>query len=295
MNNPLFEDHIRRADILVEALPYLQKFRGQTVVIKYGGAAMEDPQLIPSVLKDIVFLEAVGINPVIVHGGGKAITKRLKEAGVEARFAAGLRVTDAATVRVVDEVLSTVINPEIAAGINRFGGRARSFSGRKVFRAVKAPNVVHDGAEIDLGFVGDVVGCQVLQVIKSVYEEVVPVISPVGEDESGQPYNVNADVAAAEMAIALEASKIIYLSDVNGILRDAKDASTRIPTVTPEDIAALKADGTISGGMLPKVHSCLKALEHGIEKVHLIDGRIPHALLLELFTDKGIGTEIVRD
>jgi acetylglutamate kinase len=264
------------------------------MVIKYGGAAMEDPQLIPSVLKDVVFLEAVGINPVIVHGGGKAITKRLKEAGIEAKFAAGLRITDAATVRVVDEVLSTVINPEIVAGINRFGGRARSFSGRKVFRAVKAPNVVQDGVEIDLGFVGDVVGCQVLQVIKSVYEEVVPVISPVGEDESGQPYNVNADVAAAEMAIALEASKIIYLSDVNGILRDAKDPSTRIPTVTPADIAALKADGTISGGMLPKVHSCLKALERGIEKVHLIDGRIPHALLLELFTDMGIGTEIVR-
>jgi acetylglutamate kinase len=294
MNNPLFADHIRRADILVEALPYLQKFRGQTMVIKYGGAAMEDPLLIPSVLKDVVFLEAVGINPVIVHGGGKAITKRLKDAGIEAKFAAGLRITDAATVRVVDEVLSTVINPEIVAGINRFGGRARSFSGRKVFRAVKAPNVVQDGVEIDLGFVGDVVGCQVLQVIKSVYEEVVPVISPVGEDESGQPYNVNADVAAAEMAIALEASKIIYLSDVNGILRDAKDPSTRIPTVTPADIAALKADGTISGGMLPKVHSCLKALERGIEKVHLIDGRIPHALLLELFTDMGIGTEIVR-
>jgi len=294
MNTQDFHHHIRRADTLVEALPYLQKFRGQTVVIKYGGAAMEDPELIPSVLKDIVFLEAVGINPVIVHGGGKAITKRLKEAGVEARFAAGLRVTDAATVQVVDEVLSTVINPEIAAGINRFGGRARSFSGRKVFRAVKAPPVLHEGQEVDLGFVGDVVGCQVLQVIKSVYEEVVPVISPVGEDESGQPYNVNADVAAAEMAIALEASKIIYLSDVNGILRDAKDASTRIPTVTPEDITALKADGTISGGMLPKVHSCLKALDHGIEKVHLIDGRIPHALLLELFTDKGIGTEIVR-
>lgn len=289
-----FEHQIRRADILVEALPYLQKFRGQTMVIKYGGAAMEDPELIPAVLKDIVFLEAVGINPVIVHGGGKAITRRLKEAGVEAVFAAGLRVTDAATVRVVDEVLSTVINPEIVAGINRFGGRARSFSGRKVFRAVKAPPVVHEGREIDLGFVGDVVGCQVLQVIKSVYEEVVPVISPVGEDDSGQPYNVNADVAAAEMAIALEASKIIYLSDVNGILRDARDPSTRIPTVTPADIAALKADGTISGGMLPKVHSCLKALEHGIDKVHLVDGRIPHALLLELFTDKGIGTEIVR-
>jgi acetylglutamate kinase len=290
-----FENHIRRAEILVEALPYLQTFRGQTMVIKYGGAAMEDPELIPSVLKDIVFLEAVGINPVIVHGGGKAITRRLKEAGVEARFVAGLRVTDAATAQVVDEVLSSVINPEIVAGINRFGGRARSFRGRDVFRAVKAPPAATEGGPVDLGFVGDVVGCQVLQVIKSVNDEIVPVISPVGEDDQGLPYNVNADVAAAEIAIALEASKIIYLSDVNGILRDPRDASTRIPTVTPEDIAVLKADGTVSGGMLPKVHSCLKALQAGIQKVHLIDGRIPHALLLELFTDKGIGTEIVRN
>ncbi len=281
-----------QADTLIEALPYIQRFRGQTFVIKYGGAAMEEPDLIPFVLRDIVFLEAVGINPVIVHGGGKAITRRLQERGVQARFAAGLRVTDAATVDVVDEVLSSVINPEITAGINRFGGRARSFSGRLVFRARKAAPVIHDGAEVDLGFVGDVVGCQILQIIKAVNEEVVPVISPLGEDDSHQAYNINADVAAAEMAIALEASKIIYLSDVNGIFRDPQDPASRIPSLDPVGVGALKADGTISGGMLPKVDSCLKALEHGIEKVHLIDGRIPHALLLELFTDKGIGTEI---
>ena len=283
-----------QADTLIEALPYIQRFRGQTFVIKYGGAAMEEPDLIPLVLRDIVFLEAVGINPVIVHGGGKAITRRLKEKGVAARFVAGLRVTDAETVDVVDEVLSSVINPEIAGGINRFGGRARSFNGRSVFRTRKAPPIHHEGAEVDLGFVGDVLGCQVLQVIKAVQEEVVPVISPLGEDDAHQAYNINADVAAAEMAIALEASKIIYLSDVNGILRDPKDPSSRIPSLNPDGVAALKADGTVSGGMLPKVDSCLKALDHGIEKVHLIDGRIPHALLLELFTDKGIGTEIVR-
>jgi len=283
-----------QADTLIEALPYIQRFRGQTFVIKYGGAAMEEPDLIPLVLRDIVFLEAVGINPVIVHGGGKAITRRLKEKGVVARFVAGLRVTDAETVEVVDEVLSSVINPEIAGGINRFGGRARSFNGRSVFRTRKAPPIQHEGNEVDLGFVGDVLGCQVLQVIKAVQEEVVPVISPLGEDDAHQAYNINADVAAAEMAIALEASKIIYLSDVNGILRDPKDPSSRIPSLNPDGVAALKADGTVSGGMLPKVDSCLKALDHGIEKVHLIDGRIPHALLLELFTDKGIGTEIVR-
>ncbi|MDX6765766.1 MAG: acetylglutamate kinase [Candidatus Methylacidiphilales bacterium] len=283
-----------QAAVLIEALPYIQRFRGQTFVIKYGGAAMEDPELVPRVLRDIVFLEAVGINPVIVHGGGKAINRRLEENGVQARFVAGLRVTDAETVQVVDEVLSSVINPDIVEGLQRSGGRACSFNGRSVFRARKAAPVLHGGAELDLGFVGDVLGCQVLRIIQAVHDEVVPVISPLGEDENHQPYNINADVAAAEMAIALEASKIIYLSDVNGILRDPRDPESRLPTLTPEGVAALKADGTVSGGMLPKVDSCLKALEHGIDKVHLIDGRIPHALLLELFTDKGIGTEIVR-
>ena len=288
-----FEAQIKRADVLVEALPYLQKFRGQTFVIKYGGSAMEDPSLVSSVLRDIVYLEAVGINPVVVHGGGKAITKRMKEKGLEAKFIGGLRVTDKESVDIVADVLDTDINPGIVQKLNEFGGRAKSFSGANVFRAEKSPTFEHQGATVDLGFVGDVIGCQVPRVLECVHREIVPVISPIGRDEYQQIYNINADIAASEIAIALEAEKIIYLSDVNGVLRDPKDASTRIPTISGEDVQRLKAEGIIDGGMLPKVNSCLKALHFGVKKVHLIDGRIPHALLLELFTDKGIGTEIV--
>ncbi|MDD5260711.1 MAG: acetylglutamate kinase [Methylacidiphilales bacterium] len=288
-----FAAEIRRADVVVEALPYLQKFRGHTIVIKYGGSAMEDPELVSLVLRDIVFLEAVGINPVVVHGGGKAITRRMKEQGLEARFIAGLRVTDLASVQIVSEVLDTGINPGIVAKLNELGGKARSFSGADVFRARKSPPFEHKGENVDLGFVGDVTGCQVPKVLECIQQEIVPVISPIGQDESRQVYNINADIAAAEMAIALEAEKIIYLSDVNGVLRDPADASTRIPTITESDVEDLKKEGIIDGGMLPKVNSCLKALHLGVEKVHLIDGRIPHALLLELFTDKGIGTEII--
>ena len=290
-----FEQQIQRADVLVEALPYLQKFRGQTVVIKYGGSAMEDPLLVASVLRDIVYLEAVGINPVVVHGGGKAITKRMKEAGIEAKFIAGLRVTDKASVDIVADVLDTDVNPGIVQTLNALGGDAKSFSGANVFRAEKTPAFEHKGEMVDLGFVGDVIGCQIPRVLECVRQEIVPVISPIGRDEYGQIYNINADIAAAEIAIALEAEKIIYLSDVNGVLRDPKDAATRIPTITGDDVKTLKADGVIDGGMLPKVNSSLKALHFGVKKVHLIDGRIPHALLLELFTDKGIGTEIVLD
>ncbi|MDR1190186.1 MAG: acetylglutamate kinase [Verrucomicrobiales bacterium] len=290
-----FEQQIRRADVLVEALPYLQKFRGQTFVIKYGGSAMEDPLLVASVLRDIVYLEVVGINPVVVHGGGKAITRRMKERGLEAKFIAGLRVTDKASVDIVAEVLDTNINPGIVQKLNEFGGSARSFSGATVFRAEKSPAFAYQGGTVDLGYVGDVTGCQIPRVLECVHQETVPVISPIGRDEQRQVYNINADIAAAEIAIALEAEKIIYLSDVNGVLRDPKDASTRIPTISDADVQSLKAESIIDGGMLPKVNSCLKALHFGVKKVHLIDGRIPHALLLELFTDKGIGTEIVLE
>jgi len=290
-----FSKSIERAEVLVEALPYLQRFRGQTIVIKYGGSAMEDPTLVASVVRDIVFLEAVGINPVIVHGGGKAITKRMQEKGLQAKFIAGLRVTDQDSVQIVDEVLSQVITPSITEQIISKGGKARSFSGRDIFKAIKSEPFEYKGERVDLGFVGDVVGCQVLRVLEAIRDEVVPVISPVGEDEQGQAYNVNADIAAAEMAISLEAAKLIYLSDVNGVMRDPKDPETLIPTITPLDIERLKRDGIIDGGMLPKMNSCLKALKHGVSKIHLIDGRIPHALLLELFTNQGIGTEIVKD
>lgn len=290
-----FQAQIARADLLIEALPYLQTFRGQTMVIKYGGAAMEDPNLVGRVLRDVVFLEAVGINPVIVHGGGKAINARLAESGVQARFIGGLRVTDAATMQIVDQVLNQAINPGIVARINSLGGRARSFDGKRVFQAVKAAPVHTPEGPADLGFVGEVSDCVVDEVLAAVAHEVVPVISPLGSDHTGRPLNINADLAAAALASRIQARRILFLSDVNGILRVPSDPATRIPTVSRVDVARLTEEGILGGGMLPKVRSCLEALEAGVEKVHLIDGRIPHALLLELFTDTGIGTEIVLE
>lgn len=288
-----FDKLIDRAEVLVEALPYLQEFRGKTMVVKYGGSAMDDPELVDAVLRDIVFLENVGINPVVVHGGGKAISSKMKAAGLEARFVGGLRVTDEESISIVSETLNKTVNPGIVEKIRAHGGRAESFKGQDLIQARKKAPVEVNGKQEDLGFVGDVTGCRVLRLVDCIHEETVPVISPLGCDEFDNVLNVNADTAAAEIGAGLEASKIIYLSDVNGILRDPGDPSTRIPTVTSQDVAFLSKEGVISGGMLPKVESCLKALTQGVGKVHLIDGRIPHALLLELLTDQGIGTEMV--
>jgi len=288
-----YRDEIKHVNLLVEALPYIQSFRGKCVVIKYGGSAMEDSQLMDIVLRDVVFLEAVGINPVIVHGGGKAITRKMEQKGIKAAFASGFRITDAATIEIVDEVLNKEINPGIVERLASFGGKARSMSGREVFKVVKAPPVDNPAGPVDLGFVGEVSECATRDVKELVRKEIVPVISPVGDDGKGQPYNINADVAAAEMAIALKAYKIIFISDVNGILQDEKNPHSTISTVTSQGIDELKRTGIVRGGMLPKVDSCLKALQNGVKQIHLIDGRIPHSLLLELFTQRGIGTEIV--
>ncbi len=283
-----------KAATLIEALPYIQKLRGQTVVIKYGGAAMEDPLLVESTLRDIVFLEAVGINPVIVHGGGKAISAEMQKAGLKPEFIEGMRVTDQASIDIVDSVLSSVINPAIVDKITRLGGRARGLSGKDVFEAEKMWLEKTTGEKVDIGFVGEVVRVKAATLLELVHEEIVPVISPVARGKQGGVYNINADVAAAQTAIAAEAKKVIFISDVNGILRDPKDPHSVIPTVTVKEIEELKKTGIISGGMLPKVNSCIKALESGVDKIHLIDGRIPHSMLLEIFTDSGIGTQILK-
>ena len=282
-----------KADTLLEALPYFQAFRGHTVVIKYGGAAMEDPGLVRGVLRDVVFLEAVGINPVVVHGGGKAITAAMKKENLTAKFVDGLRVTDAASVSIIDRVLTDVISPSLAAEIVKLGGRAQNISGKDVFVAQKAlPHVDASGNKVDLGFVGDIVSINVAAVQKLIEAEIVPVISPLGRGKDGQIYNINADIAAARIAQELRAQKIIYLSDVNGVRRDPEDAASLIPSLNPKQIAQLKRDGVIAGGMIPKVDSALESLANGVGKVHFLDGRESHALLLELFTDAGIGTEI---
>ena len=283
-----------RVEALIEALPFIQQFRGQTFVIKYGGSAMEDEHLVERTLRDVVFLEAVGINPVIVHGGGKAITTRMREAGIKAKFVNGLRVTDAPSMQIVQDTLDQAINPMISEKIREFGGRAVSISGRAVLRAEKlAPQASARGPAIDLGLVGDIRGVKIDAVRAAVEAEEVPVVSPLGVDEAGVVLNINADVAAGAIATALRASKLIYISDVRGIMRDATQADSLIPSVNRDLIGRLIKDKIIEGGMIPKVESAALALQHGVGKAHLIDGRMAHALLLEIFTNSGIGTEIV--
>jgi acetylglutamate kinase len=282
-----------KADALLEALPYFQQFRGRTVVVKYGGAAMENPDLVESVLRDVVFLEAVGINPVVVHGGGKAITAAMRQENLTARFVDGLRVTDEASIKIIERVHSEVISPSLAAKITELGGKAQVLSGKDVLVAEKVqPHLDATGSKVDLGFVGEITGVDVAQVQKLVDAEIVPIISPLGRGRDGQVYNINADIAAAKIAQALQAHKIIYLSDVNGVRRDPRDENSLISTLTPAQIRQLKEEGVITSGMIPKVDSALEALAGGVAKVHFLDGRQTHSLLLELFTDAGIGTEI---
>jgi len=281
----ILSEQIRKADVLTEALPYIQSFRGQTFLIKVGGSAMEERALVESLLRDIVFLEAVGINPVLVHGGGKAINQAMKDAGLVAKFVQGLRVTDEETMRIVEETLARVINPDLVQRINAMGGKAIGQAGTTVFLGKRKNE--------ELGYVGEVVECDTSVIDLAVKGEVVPVISPVAREiGTNHTLNVNADIAACALAKKLKAPKLIFLSDVLGVMRDPKDDSTLIPTLNSESIGQLKAEGIISGGMIPKVDSALDSLRGGVGKVHLIDGRIPHSLVLECFTDRGIGTEI---
>jgi acetylglutamate kinase len=288
------DSQTQKAAVLLEALPYIQNFRGKTFLIKVGGSAMEDPVLVDRFLRDIVFLEAVGINPVLVHGGGKAISKAMVAAGLEAKFIGGMRVTDESTIGIVEQTLARVINPEIVSKLNAFGGKAVGVPGTEVFSGQKMPGKdPTTGAAVDLGYVGEVVDCHLGLVEAAVAGEFVPCVSPVARDAaSGKTLNVNADLAACALAKRLQADKLIFISDVLGIMRDPKDAETLIPTLNEKDIKQLKAEGIISGGMIPKVDSALDSLHGGVGKVHLIDGRIAHGLILEVFTDGGIGTEI---
>lgn len=283
-----------RAESLIEALPYIQRFRGQTFVVKYGGAAMEEDQIVDRFLRDLVFLEAVGINPVLVHGGGKAITARMREAGLKPQFVNGLRVTDETSISIVEETLDKDINPKIVETIVKFGGKAQGFSGKSVFIARKlGPQRKENGEQVDIGFVGEAARIDIANVRSVIKDEVVPVISPIGADEDGMVLNINADVAAAALASAIKAAKLIYVSDVPGIMRNPNSRDSLIPTVHSEQIDQLIKQKVIDGGMIPKVQSAAEALRSGVEKIHMIGGNIQHCLLLEIFTNSGIGTEIV--
>ncbi len=284
-----------RSEVLIEALPFIQKFRGQTFVIKYGGAAMEEEQIVERFLRDVVFLEAVGINPVLVHGGGKAITAKMRDAGLKAQFVNGLRVTDEKSISIVEQTLDLAINPSIVDTIHRYGGRAKGVSGKSVFVARRMPPQQQAGGEsIDIGFVGEAARINFDEVLGYIQEEIVPVISPIGAEENGTVLNINADVAAAALASAIKASKLIFVSDVPGIMRDPAQPDSLIPSVNSAQIKSLIKQHVIAGGMIPKVQSAASALAQGVEKVHMIGGHVQHGLLLEIFTNAGIGTELIR-
>jgi len=288
-------DLIAKAATLLEALPYIQKFSGATFVIKYGGSFMDspDPSVRNGVARDVVFLEAVEINPVIVHGGGKAITRAMEKAGLKASFVQGQRVTDEATVKIADEVLSREINPAIVAAINSLGGTAKGFAGPEIFRCRKAGLKGADGQALDLGYVGELTEVNTAALRECIVKGITPVISPTARGEDGSIYNCNADVAAAHVAMVLKARRLVFMSDVAGLLRNPKAPQSVIPQVRIDEVSGLKDSGVIDEGMIPKVDSAVAAIRAGVEKVSLVDGRVQHAVLLEIFTDEGVGTEVV--
>ncbi len=282
-----FQPHIDKAAVLLEALPYLQEFRGKTFLIKVGGSAMDDPEKVKHLLRDVVFLEVAGINPVLVHGGGKAISAAMAEAGLEPKFVNGLRVTTDEAIAIVEKTLSGKINPGLVNAIETYGGRALGVAGNEVFVGERLPN---------LGRVGKVVDFDLSKVQAAISSEIIPVVSPVAsERETRLPLNVNADLAASALAAKLKAAKLIYLSDVIGLCEDKDDPETLISSLQSDSVESLIEQGTIAGGMIPKVRSSVEALEAGVGKVHMVDGRIPHSLLLEIFTTSGVGTEIFKN
>ncbi|HHW20067.1 MAG TPA: acetylglutamate kinase [Thermodesulfovibrio thiophilus] len=282
---------LEKANILVEALPYIRKFYGKTFVIKYGGAAQKEPELKQAFAQDIVLLNFIGINPVVVHGGGPKITELMKKLGKNPTFIHGHRVTDKETIEIVEMVLGGVINKEIVQLINSHGGKAVGLTGKdgNLLKTTKK-NIKINNEEIDLGFVGEIeeVCVDVLESLQN--RGFIPVIAPIGFDKKGQSYNINADTVASAIAVAVKAEKLILLTDVKGI---SDENNNLISTLNNEDAIKFIEAEIISGGMIPKVYACLNALKGNVRKTHIIDGRIPHSLLLEIFTKKGVGTEIV--
>jgi len=282
-----------KAEIIIGALPFIRAFSGKTVVVKYGGNAMVDPQLTTAVIQDLILMRLVGMQPVVVHGGGPQIDQTMKTSGMQPRFVQGLRITDADTMRIVERVLVGEINQEIVAWIQRLGGAAIGLSGKDggLIQARKAaPVKAPDGQLVDLGLVGDVARVDPRPIRTLQEAGYIPVVAPTAGDETGATYNINADLVAGEVAAALVAEKLVLLTDTDGIL----DRQGRLlSTLTRQDVERLMADGTVTRGMLPKVHACLTALKAGVRKTHIINGTRQHALIEELLTPEGVGTEIV--
>jgi acetylglutamate kinase len=290
------QELISKASTLLEALPYIQRFRSTTFVVKYGGSFMDspDPAVRSGVARDIVFLEAVGINPVVVHGGGKAITRAMEAAGLKANFIQGQRVTDEATVNVVERVLSHEVNPEVVRAIESFGGKAKGFAGSDIFTCRKLQVKGASGEDLDIGYVGEVFKVNVEPLRECIRRSITPVISPTARGEDGKIYNCNADVSAAQTAIALKARRLVFMSDVPGLMRDPKDPATVISHLQTGEVPELKRLGIVDKGMIPKVDSAVAAIHSGVDKVSFVDGRVEHSVLLEIFTDAGVGTEVVQ-
>ena len=284
---------IAKAGILIDALPYIRKFSGKTVVVKYGGNAMVNDDLKHSVMEDITLLKFIGLNPIVVHGGGPDISKALNDRGVKSQFVNGLRVTDKITMEVAQQVLIGKTNKEIVALLNKTGGRAIGISGIDgSFIECKKSYTEVDGEKVDLGYVGDIVHVKhcILDLLTA--DQYIPVVAPIGTDDEGNSYNINADTVAAAVAESVGAEKLILLTDVEGV----KDSNGNvIYEAHSKEIREMIDDGTISGGMIPKVEGCMEAIENGVKGVHIIDGRVPHCLLLEIFTKTGIGTLIKGD
>lgn len=287
---------IEKAAILMEALPYIQEFRDSIVVIKFGGSAMESEKCRRGILRDIVFMECAGMRPLIVHGGGKKISSRLNEQEIETRFINGLRYTCGRTIEVVDRVLHDEVNADLVENMRQWDGKPFSLSGKNVLRAepLKGRDSGSNSSEVDLGYVGRVVNVDTEQIKWVLNRREVPVITPLGRDMNGNIYNINADMAACKIAAELRARKLVFLSDVPGVLENPEDESSLVSTICLNQVEKLIEEGVIAGGMAPKVRSAAEALLAGAEKVHMIDGRVQHSLLLEIFTDQGIGTQIVH-
>lgn len=285
---------IERANILCEALPYIRVLSGKTVVIKYGGNAMQDESIINTIMQDIAMLKIVGVNPVLVHGGGPEINAMLNKLNIPSKFHNGLRVTDKATMEVVQMVMSGKINKDITGRLNNLGVKALGLCGKDagLIQAVKLPPA--DGT--DLGYVGKINGINSSLINQLSKGEFIPVIAGIGADPvTGEAYNINADTVAGEIAAQVNADKLIYMTDIDGLLSDSADKNSLISVASPAQIKAMITDGKISGGMIPKVNSCIYAVERGVPRVHILNGTMPHAILLEMFTDRGIGTMVTKE
>jgi acetylglutamate kinase len=286
-----------RAGILIEALPYIKRYFGRTMIIKYGGNAMVSEDLKQAVIEDIILMRYVGMNPILVHGGGPEISNTMRKMGKEAEFAGGLRVTDEATMEIAQMVLVGKINTEIVSLINKHGGQAVGLSGKdgNLIRACKVPPYRNGNVSVDLGYVGEVTKVEPSILVTLTEQGYIPVISPVGIGNDGESLNINADHAAGAIAAALSAAKLILLTDIEGIMRDKNDSSTLVSTLNIAAAGRAVTEGMVDKGMIPKVEACITALEAGVERTHIIDGRMQHSLLMEIFTDRGIGTMITEE